>query len=39
MNLGRAKLVHDMSWADAIEEKVDIVVISEPNRSNCNPIT
>lgn len=35
MNLGRARLAHDLAWADAIKENVDIVVISEPNRSIC----
>lgn len=34
-NLGRAKLAHDIACADAIKNNVDIVVISEPNRSIC----
>lgn len=34
-NLGRARAAHDIAWADVTEQKVDMVVISEPNRSIC----
>lgn len=35
-NLGRCKAAHDMTWAAALKEKIDIMVISEPNKKMCS---
>lgn len=31
-NLGRARAAHDLMWAAAMTKKVDIIVVSEPNK-------
>lgn len=32
VNLGRSRVAHDLTYVAAIEEKVDIVIIGEPNK-------
>lgn len=35
VNLGRARAAHDLMWATAVKEGIDVVVISEPNKRIC----
>lgn len=31
LNLGRARAAHDLEWAEAMKNEVDLIIISEPN--------
>lgn len=36
LNLGRARAAHDLAYANAMKNKVDIMMISEPNKKICS---
>ncbi|XP_044754968.1 uncharacterized protein LOC123313923 [Coccinella septempunctata] len=36
LNLGRAKLAHDVGWHDSVSQGVDLMVVSEPNVKICS---
>lgn len=36
LNLGRAKLAHDVAWHDSISQEADVMIVSEPNVRICS---